>query len=168
MGRTETLFTEAPPTTPLRLLLDSVVRVRSDLYVDPMVADPWQCNPDRCAPRLGPNLCCKVEKRCPHLRGKRCAIQERKPFLCALFPLDLVRIGTARLITTPKNLDFFLTGWSRYHRDMLRCFDGHLTAASSMFQEQKPVLARCFTQGELRSVEKALAETMGMSFSAGV
>ncbi len=136
--------------------LQGLLRIRRDLYVDPMLNDPWCCNPARCRPMLGRNLCCKVEVRCRHLRGTRCAIHYRKPFGCALFPLDLVRSGPVRVITTVKNPEFFRSGWSRYHRDMLRCFDGVVDTAVTMFDAQRAVLARVLDPAELHAVDRAL------------
>jgi Fe-S-cluster containining protein len=169
MGIPEPFFTEVPPTPALQYLLDGMIRVRRHLYVDPMVGDPWSCDPRRCQPRLGPNLCCKVQRRCPHLRNdQRCAIHPKKPLLCALFPLDLVQIGPSRLVTTPKNIDFFSSGWSRYDRDMLRCFEGEVTARRSMFEQQREVLARGLTEAELLAAERAISEALGVYPGDGV
>ena len=158
MNFTDEIFTDVPLTFPLQVFLDGMVRVRRDLYLDLTVAEPWSCDPDRCRARLGPNLCCKVQKRCRHLQGDRCTIHDSKPFLCTLFPLDLVRVGGNRVVTTIANLDFFNTGWARYDRDMLRCFEGAMTAGRPMFQAQEPVLASIFTKSELLLMKRALAE----------
>ncbi len=150
-------YTDVPLTFATQGLLDGLVEVRRDLFVDPLLAEPWSCDPARCRPLLGPNLCCKVERRCEHFKGGGCAIHSSKPFACALFPLDLVRIGEARVVTTVRNLDFFETGWSRFDRDMLRCFEGSEEATGSMFEAQRPLLAALFTSSELLKIENALA-----------
>ncbi len=154
MGRNR--FTTVPWEGWFEGFIQGLIRVQRDLYVDPMLNDPWCCNPARCRPRLGRNLCCKVEVRCRHLRGTRCAIHHRKPFGCALFPLDLVRCGPIRVVTTVKNPEFFRSGWSRYHRDMLRCFDGIVDTAATMFETQRAVLARVLGPGELDAADRAL------------
>ena len=150
------LFTDAPLDFRSQVLLDSLLEVRRDLFVDPLLAEPWSCDPQRCRPRLGPNLCCKVQLRCGHLDGDRCSIQQDKPFACELFPLDLVRLGGARVVTTVKNLDFFHTGWSRYDRDMLHCFEGVEQSPKSMFDAQRAILDRVFTRSEVAVMERAL------------
>ncbi|NTU60299.1 MAG: hypothetical protein HGA98_04495 [Deltaproteobacteria bacterium] len=155
----QTLFPDVPLNLATQLLLDSLIEVRRDLYLDPVVAEAWSCDPERCRPRMGPNLCCKVQKRCKHLAPDNlCAIHESKPFSCRLFPLDLVRIGGARVLTSVKNVDFFNTGWCRYDRDMLRCFEGVERSRVSMFEAQREVLAGVFTRAELFLLEKALEE----------
>jgi len=151
-----TRFTTVPWEGWFEGFVQGLIRVRRDLYVDPLLNDPWRCNPARCRPRLGRNLCCKVEVRCRHLRGTRCAIHDRKPFGCALFPLDLVRSGAIRVVTTVKNPEFFRSGWSRYHRDMLRCFDGIVDTDVTMFEAQRTVLGQVLGPGELNAVERAL------------
>jgi hypothetical protein len=166
MDADEEIFTPVPLTPAVQNFLDGVLRVRRDLYVDPLLGELWSCTPARCRPYLGENLCCKVEIRCPELDGERCAVHARKPLSCALFPLDLVRVGGVRVVTTVKNLDFFETGWCRYDRDMLRCFDGAVTGPSSMFTAQKPVLSRLFTRSEMILIERKLeaaecAESVG-------
>jgi hypothetical protein len=153
----EEIFTEVPWTVPLQLFLDGLGTARRDLFVDPLLARPWSCNPERCRTRLGENLCCKVETRCPHLSEQRCAIHDDKPFSCALFPLDLIRVNGIRVVTTPKNSRFFDTGWSRYDRDMLQCFRGHERGTRSMFQVQREVLLRVFTRAEVTRMEQQLA-----------
>ena len=100
----------------LEAFLGTLTPARRDLYVDPVVLTPWACDPERCRPLLGRNLCCKVQTRCRHLVRELCDIHADKPFSCALFPLDLVRIGGARVVTTPANLGFFATGWCRFDR----------------------------------------------------
>lgn len=153
----QTLFPDIPLTPTTQLVLDSALEIRRDLYLDPLVADLWSCDPERCRPRMGPNLCCKVQRRCRHLVGERCAVHDDKPFSCLLFPLDLVRIGGTRLVTTVKNLDFFHTGWCRYDRDMLRCFHGVERSDVSMFEVQRDVLRRVFTDSEMVLMERRLA-----------
>jgi Fe-S-cluster containining protein len=152
----EEIFTEIPLNSAVQRFLDGVLRVRRDLYIDPRLCEPWSCNPDRCRPLLGKNLCCKVEVRCPYLDNERCAIQAEKPFSCALFPLDLVRVGGVRIVTTVANSDFFLTGWSRFDRDMLRCFDGEPTGRCSMFEAQQDVLQKVFTQSEMTLMQRRI------------
>ncbi|GAB4271102.1 MAG: hypothetical protein Kow0092_25740 [Deferrisomatales bacterium] len=152
----EEIFTEAPATEPLRRFLDGLIRVRRDLYADPLLRTVWSCDPKRCRPYLGRNLCCKVEVRCPELVGTRCRVHGDKPFSCALFPLDLIRIDGVRAVTTVKNAEFFATGWSRYDRDMLRCFDGVDAGSRSMLEVQRPVLLRVFTEAEVIVMERAL------------
>ena len=169
MDSPELVFTEAPMTPALQYLLDGMIQVRRDLHVDPMIQVPWCCDPKRCRPRLGPNLCCKVQQRCRHLASDhKCSIHDGKPFLCALFPLDLVRLGSARVITTPSNLDFFVTGWSRYDRDMLRCFEGQVDSPLSMYEQQATILRRVFSPSELRAVERALGALCGKGVRQGV
>ncbi len=150
------IFTDAPATDEMVHFLETLVRVRRDLYVDPMLSDRWSCDPDRCRPLLGPNLCCKVQVRCPHLRAGRCGVHEDKPFDCALFPLDLVRIDGARVVTTVKNMAFFSTPWCRYDRDMLRCFENSEAGGQSMYEAQRPVLERVFTRAETILLTRAL------------
>ncbi len=156
MDADEEIFTPVPLTPAVQVFLDGMLRVRRDLYVDPLLGEPWSCTPARCRPYLGENLCCKVEVRCPELDAERCAIHAQKPLSCALFPLDLVRVGGVRVVTTVKNLDFFETGWSRYDRDMLRCFDGAVTGPSSMFTAQKDVLSRLLTRSEVILIERKI------------
>ena len=153
----QTPFPDLPLTPATQLVLDQALKIRRDLYLDPLVAAPWSCDPGRCRPRMGPNLCCKVQKRCRHLVDDRCAVHEDKPFSCRLFPLDLARIGSIRLVTTVKNLDFFDTGWCRYDRDMLHCFDGVEQATVSMFDTQLTLLQEVFTQAELVLMQQRLA-----------
>ena len=157
MDENEEIFTPIPETFRVRLFLDDLHRVRRDLYLDPLLAEPWSCDPERCRPHLGKNLCCKVEVRCVHLHEDRCAIHPSKPLSCALFPLDLVRVGGVRVVTTVSNLDFFDTGWSRYDRDMLRCFDGMPAVhGMTMFEAQKGFLLRVMTRSEVFLMEKAI------------
>ncbi|MBI5016533.1 MAG: hypothetical protein HZB55_13720 [Deltaproteobacteria bacterium] len=154
-------FTDVPPTPDVLYLLDGMLEVRRDLLLDPLVATPWSCDPDRCRPRLGQNLCCKVQVRCRHMQGERCGIHDSKPLVCRLFPLDLIRVAGARVVTTVLNLDFFHTGWSRYDRDMLRCFEGAERARVSMFQAQRDVLADLLTRAELTLLERTLTNVLG-------
>ncbi|WP_461393150.1 hypothetical protein [Deferrisoma sp.] len=140
----------------MQFFLDGLVRVRPDLYLDPMLADPWSCEPGRCRPRLGPNLCCKVERRCRHFDGRGCRIHETKPFACALFPLDLARVRGIRVVTTVKNIEFFRLGWCRFDRDMLQCFPGQDPEAPPMLLAQEAVLRRVFTEAEWALMVRAL------------
>jgi len=152
----EEIFTDVPWSVPLQFFLDSLRTARRDLLVDPLLASPWSCDPARCRGRLGENLCCKVETRCPHLDGSLCAIHGNKPFSCALFPVDLVRVNGVRVVTTPKNTAFFDTGWSRYDRDMLECFRGRERGTRAMFQVQRDMLLRVFTRAEVNRMEERL------------
>lgn len=152
----EEIFTDVPWSVPLQLYLDGLVAARRDLLVDPLLAEPWSCDPGRCRSRLGENLCCKVETRCPHLAGNLCAIHENKPFSCALFPVDLIRVNGIRVVTTAKRSAFFETGWSRYDRDMLACFEGRERGTLAMFQVQRDVLLRVFTRAEVARLETRL------------
>lgn len=156
MDSNEEIFTDVPHSPSLQLFLDTLLRVRRDLYVDPTLTAPWSCDPKRCRPRLGENLCCKVETRCPNFENDRCSVHSTKPFSCALFPLDLVRVRGLRVVTTVKNLDFFHTGWSRYDRDMLSCFQGVEVGHRSMFETQSEVLQRVFTRSEMLLMEQRL------------
>lgn len=158
-------FTDAPLDFRSQVLLDGLLEVRRDLRVDPLLATSWSCDPDRCRPRMGRHLCCKVQRRCPHLEGERCTIQSDKPFACELFPLDLVRFGGIRVVTTVKNLDFFHTGWSRYDRDMLRCFEGDERSPTSMFEAQRTVLERVLTRSEVAVIDRALTRLRRYSAS---
>ncbi|MHB8765261.1 MAG: hypothetical protein ACYDA8_13150 [Deferrisomatales bacterium] len=158
MADDEEYFCDIPVNFHVQVFLDGMVRVRRDLYVDPLLAEPWSCDPDRCRPVFGRHLCCKVELRCPHFEGGRCRVHEAKPFDCALFPLDLVRAGNLRVVTTVKNMDFFQTGWCRFDRDMLRCFEGTEKSPTSMFETQRPVLERLFTQAEMVLMTRKLGE----------
>ena len=156
MDPDEEIFTDLPLTLRVQNFLEDLLRVRRDLYVDPLLADAWSCDPERCRPLMGRNLCCKVERRCPHLVGERCGIQPRKPFSCALFPLDLVRVGGVRIVTTVKTLDFFDAGWSRFDRDMLRCFQGRERGHEPMFGVQREGLLGVFTHSEVTLMGRRL------------
>lgn len=156
MKYSEDPYVEAPLNFVTQDVLDDMVEVRRDLYVDPLLAHPWSCDPARCRPLLGANLCCKVERRCSHFKADRCDIHALKPLGCALFPLDLLRVGSLRVVTTVKNATFFESGWSRYDRDMLRCFEGCENGTSSMFEVQRSVLECFFTRSELKRMEGAL------------
>jgi hypothetical protein len=155
-GRAEEPFVEVNFGFQAQALLDGMLQVRRGLYVDPALAEPWCCDPQRCRPRLGPNLCCKVERRCPHLSAGKCAVHAEKPLPCSLFPVDLVRVAGDRLVTTIRNLDFYATGWSRFDRDMLRCFAGAEHSPTTIFEAQRPVLGKYFTEAELRLMERTL------------
>ncbi|MDW7710587.1 MAG: hypothetical protein SCH98_08935 [Deferrisomatales bacterium] len=156
LGDDDEIFTDAPWSFALQVLLETLLPARRDLLVDPLLAEPWSCDPERCRPLLGPNLCCKVETRCAHLIGEVCAVHETKPFSCALFPLDLIRVNGIRVVTTPKNELFFQTGWSRYDQDMLRCFEGTRREATTLFSSQRAILLRAFTLSEVRRMEQVL------------
>ncbi len=158
MSDHEPIFTEVPWDPDVQAFLDQMIRVRPDLYLDPMVGEPWSCDPARCRPRLGPNLCCKVERRCRHFDGKGCRIHSTKPFACALFPLDLVTVRGIRVVTTVKNPDFFRLGWCRFDRDMLCCFPDQSAGAPPMIQAQEPVLRRVFTAAEWNLMLRALGD----------
>ncbi|MBE0617113.1 MAG: hypothetical protein IH608_04205 [Proteobacteria bacterium] len=156
LGEDDEVFTDVPWSFALQVFLEGLHRARRDLLVDPLLAEPWSCDPERCRPLLGANLCCKVETRCEHLAGEACGVHAVKPFTCALFPLDLLRVNGVRVVTTPKNPAFFDTGWSRYDRDMLRCFEGREGSAESMFAVQRGLLLQTFTLAEVRRMEKVL------------
>ncbi len=156
LGEDDEIFTDTPWSFALQVFLEGLLPARRDLLVDPLLAAPWSCDPERCRPRLGPNLCCKVETRCEHLVGEVCAVHDAKPFSCALFPLDLVRINGIRVVTTPHNPFFFDTGWSRYDRDMLRCFEGTQTGNTSLFEAQRDLLLHTFTRAEVHRMQQAL------------
>ncbi len=153
-------FTEVPPRFDVQVFLESLTRVRRDLAVDPVVAQAWSCDPERCRPRLGRNLCCKVQRKCRHFLGDRCGVHATKPFDCALFPLDLVRVAGVRVVTTVKNPHFFATGWCRFDRDMLRCFDGEERGDQSMFEAQREQLLRVFTLAEMTLMARAVARVL--------
>ncbi len=150
------VFTDIPWSFQLQVFLEELLRPRRDLFVDPLLAESWSCDPERCRPLLGPNLCCKVETRCRHLDEDRCTIHMVKPFSCALFPLDLLRVGGIRVVTTVGNPAFFDTGWSRFDRDMLQCFETEDPAAEPMFQVMRPTLRRVFTRAEVAVMARAL------------
>ena len=76
---------------------------------------------------------------------------------CALFPIELFRIGHARVVAAADDGDLYAREWTRYDRDMLRCFEGEITGGASMFETQRPVLERVFTQAEMALLEGALA-----------
>jgi hypothetical protein len=156
LGEDDELFCDVPWSFALQVFLEGLRPARRDLLVDPLLAEPWSCDPDRCRPLLGANLCCKVETRCEHLEGEACAVHETKPFSCALFPLDLLRVNGVRVVTTPRNPLFFQTGWSRYDRDMLQCFEGLPRGTASLFAAQRDVLLRTFTRAEVRRMEQVL------------
>lgn len=157
MDQDEDILMEARMTPEIDALLGTLIPVRRDLYLDPMVADAWSCDPRRCRNFLGKNLCCKVEIRCRHMEGDRCGIHHMKPFSCALFPLDLIRVKGIRIVSTVKNMQFFNTGISRFDRDMIRCFEGDETGDKSMFEVQKSELLRAFTNSEVELMERKLA-----------
>lgn len=150
-------FTEVPPRFEVQVFLESLLRVRRDLAVDPMAAEAWSCDPERCRPLLGRNLCCKVQRKCRHFQDDRCGVHTAKPFDCALFPLDLIRVAGVRVVTTVKNPQFYATGWCRFDRDMLRCFDGEEQGTTSMFEVQREILLGVFTVAETTLMARTLA-----------
>lgn len=151
-GRLCRMYTDIPWNPQVEQFLEGLIAVRDDLLVDPLLADPWSCEPVRCRPRLGPYLCCKVERRCEHFDGRGCRIYDERPFACALFPLDLVRVRGVRVVTTVKNMHFFRLGHSRFDRDMLGCFAGQDPTARPMLLAQEPLLRKIFTDAEWREV----------------
>lgn len=133
-------------------------KLRGGMILDQALAEPWTCDPARCRPLMGRNLCCKVDTRCVHLKNGLCAIHEKKPFSCALFPIDLWRVGRARVLLSAKNPLPYSMGWSRYDRDMLRCFEGEIPEGPSMVDMQLPVLEKVFTRAELAVITDAVRE----------
>lgn len=129
--------------------LAPMVKLRGSIILDPLVADPWTCDQTRCRPRLGENLCCKVQTRCKHFTGELCAIHDTKPFSCSLFPIDLWRVGPYRAVISAKNPVPYNRDWSRFDADMLACFTDDIPAGPSMLEVQMPVLEKVFTQAEL-------------------
>jgi len=158
MDYEDKIFMEGHLTPQAEQFVGTLLKVRRDLFIDPTVAEPWSCDPGRCRAALGKNLCCKVEIRCRHLDGDRCGIHNLKPFSCAIFPLDLVRLDGIRIVSTVKNVRFFNMGWSRFDRDMLRCFEGRELSEESMFEVQKKELLQVFTISEVTLMERTLAE----------
>lgn len=136
--------------------LAPMVRLRGLIILDPLLADPWSCDAARCRPVMGRNLCCKVDTRCRHFTGELCAIHDTKPFSCLLFPIDLWRVGPYRAIISAKNPIPYARDWSRFDRDMLRCFEGSIPDGPSMLEVQLPVLARIFTLAELNMMMAAV------------
>lgn len=137
--------------------LAPMVRLRGSIVLDPMLADPWTCDPARCRPVMGRNLCCKVDTRCRHFTGELCSIHETKPFSCLLFPIDLWRVGPLRAVISAKNPIPYERDWTRFDRDMLRCFEGVVAEGGpSMLEVQLPVLSRVFTQAELSMMHAAV------------
>jgi hypothetical protein len=153
----EELFTEIFENDEALVFLGTLKKLRAGIYVDPSLNDPWSCDGNRCRPFLGRNLCCKVETRCKHFTGDSCSIHETKPFSCALFPVDLLRIGRSRVVVSAKNPLLYEKNWSRYDRDMLRCFDGEIIGKDSEFIAQLPILKKVFTMAEIDLIERGLA-----------
>ena len=133
-------------------------KLRGGLILDPMLAEPWSCDTARCREFLGRNLCCKVDTRCRYFTGELCRVHDRKPFSCALFPLDLWRVGRARVLVSAKNPIPYARNWSRYDRDMLRCFLGTEKGAKSMLEVQEPVLRKVFGEAEMAELLGAVRE----------
>lgn len=147
------------PETPQTLeYLEGMVPLRGGLFLDPGVAEPWSCDPERCRPVLGKNLCCKVQLRCKHLGPEGlCEIHASKPFGCALFPLDLFRIGAARVVAGVQDPRLHDRAWTRFDRDMLGCFAGEMPPdAQPMLLAQLPELSRVFTRSELELMKNAV------------
>lgn len=142
----------------LTAFLEPFLRLRGGILLDPGVAAPWSCDATRCRERMGRNLCCKVDTRCRHLIRDKCSIHDEKPFSCALFPLDLWRVSGKRVLLSAANPLPYQNGWSRYDRDMLRCFEGIEGEGASMVEVQEEVLGRVFTVAELEMIRKAVEE----------
>ncbi len=153
-------YTEIDLDEDARIFLETMIPLRAGIYLDPDLAEPWSCDPARCRPLLGRNLCCKVEERCDHFTDDVCEIHEGKPFSCALFPIDLMRIGNARVVFSARNPIAHLMSWSRYDRDMLRCFEGEMVDAEVMLMAQLPVLEKVFTQAEIALMVEAMEELL--------
>jgi hypothetical protein len=149
-------FLEIPDSPALRQFVDHLLPLRGGLYLDVAVAEPWDCDAERCRPLLGKNLCCKVQTRCPDLVDGICSIHETKPFSCALFPIELIRVGQKRIITSAGNPTLHEHNWTRFDRDMLRCFEGEIKSDRSMFEFQLPVLEEVLTKSELAVIGQAL------------
>jgi hypothetical protein len=154
--RPEGAFIEVPASAELERALAEFVRVRADLWVDPLLTDSWSCDPPRCRPRLGPNVCCKIERRCAKFDGRKCQIYERRPFTCALFPIELLRVRDVRLVTTVKNVPIVNLGHGRFDRDMLNCFAEQDLAAPPMLLAQEDVLRRVLGDDTWAEVVRAL------------
>jgi Fe-S-cluster containining protein len=105
---------------------------------------------------MGRNLCCKVQTRCPDLVNGVCSIHETKPFSCALFPIELIRVGNKRIVASAGNPILHKHNWTRFDRDMLRCFEGEIKSDCSMFEFQLPVLKEVLTPSELAVIGRAL------------
>ena len=149
-------FLEFGDDPEIAAFVSPMVRLRAGIVLDPLVAEDWVCDPVRCRPAMGRNLCCKVDIRCVHLQDGICAIHASKPFSCALFPLDLWRVGGLRVVVSGKNPVPYARDWSRFDRDMLRCFSGEIPKGPSMLEVQLPVLERVFTRGELTMMMAAV------------
>ncbi len=148
----EEVFTDLPDSPAMEELVASLMKLRAGIYIDPLIAEPWRCDPERCRPLMGRYLCCKVQTRCSHFDGEKCSIHDTKPYSCALFPIDLVRVGGKRLVLSALNPILHGYNWSRYDRDMLRCFEGDMGEGPSMLEVQLPVLERAFTRAELQLI----------------
>ncbi|PLX41257.1 MAG: hypothetical protein C0608_06560 [Deltaproteobacteria bacterium] len=158
----EEIFFEVPLSPQSEEYLDTLVPLKAGLYLDPGVVEEWSCDPKRCRPALGRNLCCKVELRCAHLDSEGlCKIHRDKPFCCDLFPLELLHIGNARCVVSAKDPFLYQMNWSRFDRDMLRCFDGEVREGRPIFEVALPLLEEVLTASEVavlkRGYQKLLA-----------
>lgn len=158
-------YLEFPEDPELLEFIAPFKKLRAGILLDPDVAEAWSCDPERCRPVMGRNLCCKVDTRCRHLKNGLCSIHEMKPYSCALFPLELWRVGNRRVLLSAKNPIPYIKGWSRYDRDMLRCFGNEPVEGPSMVEVQLTVLGKVFTKAELNllmeAVEKIRADLRG-------
>jgi hypothetical protein len=159
-------FLELEESPALKQFIDHLIPLRGGLYLDVALAQDWSCDADRCRPLMGRNLCCKVETRCPELIDGICSIHETKPFSCALFPIELLRVGAKRVVVSAGNPTLHEHQWTRFDRDMLRCFEGEMTGGRSMFEAQLPVLEQVLTRSELAIIGRALEQYREGVFSA--
>jgi hypothetical protein len=139
--------------------LSTLKKLRGGLYFDPDLLRPWSCDPDRCRPLLGRNLCCKVEMRCHAFNFGVCGIHENKPFSCALFPMEIIRVGSLRAVVSAENPLLYEKAWTRYDRDMLKCFVGDMKSRTTLFEVQDFIIEKVFTKAEaelLRAAHEAL------------
>jgi hypothetical protein len=150
-------FHEIPDCVEARDFLGGLRKLRGGLYFDLRLLAPWTCDPERCRPKLGPNLCCKVQIRCKELVDGLCAVHDRKPFGCALFPADLVRVAGARAVVSAANPDLYRRDWTRFDRDMLRCFEG-ADHGPPLYESVRPLLRQVFTRAEYAVLEEAYEE----------
>jgi hypothetical protein len=146
---TDGFFIILPENEDTANYLATLIPLRAGIYLDPAVAEAWTCDAERCRPVMGQYLCCKVQTRCLQLIDGLCAVHDKKPFGCALFPLDIFRIGPARVVAATKNPMLYARNWTRFDRDMLRCFEGKMNPERIMLEEQIEVLAKVFTQAEI-------------------
>ncbi|TLN05296.1 hypothetical protein FDZ71_11635, partial [bacterium] len=130
------------------LFLSTLVKLRANLYLDPDLVRLWSCDPQRCRPFMGRNLCCKVEMRCASFVEGICLVHDDKPFSCALFPLDILRFGQKRALVSAGNPLLYKNEWTRFDRDMLDCFSGEIKSEKTMFETQEFLLEKVFTRAE--------------------